>query len=251
MAQSKKSNAKKPEFKSDNRKIPSRNSPLKRIILWIVVIVILYVLTSAYASSQVVEVTKQQTQTYLTQEPIVVEKEVTETTYTTEKTPYGPTRCEQMNYNYTFTTAYTQNVQNGQSMGICTFNVTNQEDIAGDFIFHLQYTRNGNVEDGSDEEKTIDAYSSTIFNWSLSLAPSDTISCSLQTSTPPHREKCFYLEPITYAIQQVPHQIQELKNVTDYIYVNKSRVVSYNENVTEMVYTNKFFGYRQFFWFGY
>ena len=225
-----------------------KQSKSSKVVKWIVTIIIFYILTTATVSQEVVEVEKRINYPEGIKETVVVEKVVKTTEYRTEKVPFGPTRCEQMNYNFSKTYTYLQRIQDNQKIVTCTFVVKNEEDIPGNFTFYSQLVKNGKIGDSSDITKRIEAMGTAKYEWNFTTEITDTTSCLLQIQSPPHRIKCFYLEPITYQIKQVPYTIEEKKNVTEERIVT-SRVQK--QNVTQNVYTNRYFGYKQFFYFGY
>jgi hypothetical protein len=230
---------------------PKKDSLTRKVIYWVIAIALFYVLTSADVSSGIVEVTKKVRQPVGTQEPIVVEKMVTTTKYRTEKVPYGPTRCIQINYNFTSEYEYSEELSDGNKISKCTFTVTNLEDISGEFDFYPLIEKNGNVNDGPSIIKEIDAFGTEVFEWTFTIKPLDTLSCMLKSMDYPKRMKCIYLEPITYQLKEIPYTVEELKNVTEYRIVNETKTILVRENVTKNIYTNKYFGYEQFFYFGY
>jgi hypothetical protein len=227
------------------------SSSVKKIVYWIIAILLFYLFTTATVSTKTVEVEKKIEQRYTIQEPVVVEKLIRTTKYKEEKTPFGVPRCEQMNYNFTYTLAYSEEFVGDKKVGTCNFEVTNQEDIAGKFTFYVQFLKNGNINDGPEQTKEIDALSKETYTWKLSVEPFESLSCMMQTDSPPQRMKCFYLEPITYQIKRTPYVVEELKNITEFIPANKTKVTMEKQNVTMDVYTNRFFNYQQFFYFGY
>ena len=245
------------EKRMNPRKVPvkpakqMKPSQSKRIIMWVIAIAVFYFLTAATVSTSVQEMQKQVEQRYTENVPQVVEQTVQTTQYRTEKTPYGEPRCEQMNYNFSFTYVYTEQANSNGKVGTCAFTVKNEEDIPGTFTFYAQVFHNGQVSDTPDQTHTIDAMSTTLYSWDINAGIADSVSCLLQANDPPHRAKCFYLEPITYQIKQVPYTVTETKNVTTYVPVNRSKVVTVLENETVRTYTNRYFGYPQFFYFGY
>ena len=236
---------------AQQKKAPAVKSSKKKVITWIIALVLFYVVTSATVSEQIVEVEKTTEQRYGTQQPVVVEKVIKTTKYRTEKVPYGTPRCEQKNYNYSYEYSYVEDVIGGNKVGTCTYDITNEEDLDGEFTFYAQITKNGIVTDGADQTKSIAAFQTVPFSWSVNVGPADSVSCLLFSQNPPHRMKCFYLEPITYQIKQVPYVVEEKKNVTEYVTLNKSNSFVTKENVTQNIYTNQYFGYNQFFYFGY
>ncbi|MBN2421172.1 hypothetical protein JXB27_02740 [Candidatus Woesearchaeota archaeon] len=231
--------------------VKKRKSFLGRLVSWIIIILVFYALTSATASTGPVEIEKKVFEKYTVQEKTVVEKMVKSTKYREEKTPYGTPRCEQMNYNFTFERTISEKMEGGKKIATCSFAVTNQEDMDGKFIFYVQFTKGGSVSDGPDQTKTIPAFGTEVFSWDTELELTDSISCLLYSNNLPKRMKCFYLEPITYQIKQVPYTVEELKNVTEFVPIEKTRESVIKENVTANIYTNNFFGYRQFFYLGY
>ena len=223
-------------------------SATKKTFYWIIAIIIFYVLTTAAVSSEVVEVEKKTSYPEGVKETVVVEKIVKTTKYREDRIPFGPTRCEQFTYNFSKTYNYAERIEGSNKIVTCTFIIKNEEDIAGNFTFYPQILKNGKINDGSDMTKRIAAFGTAKFEWNFTMEPFDSASCMLQIENPPHRIKCIYLEPITYQIKQVPYTVEEKKNVTE------ERIVKYTiqkQNVTQNVYTNRFFGYRQFFYFGY
>ena len=226
-------------------------SSAKKIVYWVIAILVFYIFTTARASTGIVEVTQKVQAGAPIQQTVVVEKIVKTTKYNTTKVPFGVPRCEQMNYNYSFKYSYTETFANNQKNGTCTFVVRNEEDIAGDFTFSAQLIRPGKISDAPEQKKTISANGTNTFEWSLSLDSSQTLSCLLQAVNPPHRQKCFYLEPITYQIKEVPYVVEELKNVTETRLIANTTTSTIRQNVTKNIYTNRFFGYKQFFYLGY
>lgn len=222
------------------------------LLWWIIAIILFYVFTSAKVSTGIIEKKTISEKPVTVQEPIVVEKPVKTTKYREERTPFGERRCEQMNYNFSKTYQYSETATaRGKRVGVCTYVVKNEEDIAGPFSFYVQFLKNGNINDGPDQLKIIEALGKQTFVWNLTIDTGDTLSCLLQSNNPPKRMKCFYLEPITYQIQEVPYTVEELKNVTEYRLVTTNEKTTTKQNVTGNIYTNRFFNYRQFFYFGY
>jgi hypothetical protein len=230
---------------------PKRKSSSKKIIYWIIAILVFYVFTSASVSQGTVEVEKTIEQKYTENKVNVAEKTVNTTKYKTERVPYGEPRCEQTNYNFSYTKAYSEEIIADKKIGTCTFEVTNQEEIDGTFSFYVQFLRNGAISDSIDQTQVISAFGTKAYKWKLTVGIADSLNCMMQSNNPPTRMKCFYLEPITYQIKQVPYTVQETKNVTEVVPVQKTRTVIEKQNVTQNIYTNKFFGYRQFLYLGY
>lgn len=223
----------------------------KKVFFWIIAILVIYVFTSAKVSRGVVEVEKRIEQKVNSQEQVVVEKLVKTTKYVTQKIPFGPTRCEMMWYNYSYKYSYTEDFVSGQKVGTCRFDVKNEEDMAGNFTFYTQFLQQGRISDSNEIAKPIEALSVETFQWSLEIDPLQTMSCLLRTDRNPKRIKCFYLEPITYQIKEMPVVVEELKNVTEFVPKSEVQIRIVKENVTANIYTNRFFGYGQFFYFGY
>jgi hypothetical protein len=223
----------------------------KKILSWIIVIAVFYVLTTATKSTGIVEVEKTLEQPRQTQEPYIVEKLVKTTKYKTEKVPFGEPRCEQMNYNFSQEKEYSESFSGNSKTVTCTFFITNLEDIAGTFTFYPQLFKNDKVSEGGDLTKTLEPFATQRFEWNFTVDATDSTHCLIQIESPPHRMKCFYLAPITYQIKEIPYTVEELKNVTEYTIRTETREVTFKENVTQNIYTNRFFGYKQFFYFGY
>ena len=99
--------------------------------------------------------------------------------------------------------------------------------------------------------KTIEAFGTARFEWNFTLEPVESASCLLQCQKCPTRMKCFYLKPITYQIKEVPYVVEEKKNITEYRDVIKTRTVIKKINETQNIYTNRFFGYKQFLYLWY
>jgi hypothetical protein len=225
-----------------NIKVSKKAKPKsKKILYWIAAIIIFYVLTSAKPGLETIEVEKQLENAT----PVVVEKLVKVTKYREERVPFGPTRCQQFVYNFSREYSYTEEFPDGQKIGICTFAVKNEEDIAGTFKLFANILKNGKISDSPDITKDIGPFETAAFQWNFTLEPTQTASCLLQCSDCPHRVKCFYLEPTTYQIKQIPYTAEEARNVTEY------KTGTVKQNITATVYRNRFFGYMQFFYFGY
>lgn len=224
----------------------------KRILIWIAAIIIFYVLTSATVSTGIVEITKKVPQNYVAgTEQIVTEKLVKTTKYRTEKVPYGTPRCEQFVYNFSKIYTYSENVVNNQKIATCTYLVKNEEDISGIFNFYPNLLKTGKISDGATIKKNISAFGTARFEWNFTLENTETASCLLRCGVCPTRMKCFYLEPITYQVKEVPYVVEEKKNVTEYSDIIKTRTVTQKANETRNIYTNRFFGYKQFLYLGY
>lgn len=232
--------------------ITSKNkSSSKKVVYWIIAIILFYTLTSATVSSKIAEVQNTITQKYTAQEPNVVEKVVKTTQYREEKVPFGSPRCELTVYNFTKTDLQSTQYINGSKYGNCTFAVYNKEDIAGNFSFYPQYVKNGNTGYGAEIIKKIEPFGNTTFQWLFKLDVAESFSCMLQSGNYPQRMRCAYLKPITYSITQVPYTVEQRKNITEYTQVEKTRDVLVKQNVTQNTYTNRFFGYKQLVYFGY
>jgi len=229
-----------------------KQNSVKRILIWILVVAIFYVLTSATVSTGIVEVTKKTEESYVSStEPYIVEKVVKTTKYKTEEVPYGTPRCEQFVYNFSKTYDYSEGVVEGKKTAKCTYMVKNEENLAGDFSFFPNILKTGKINDGPQIVKTIEAFGTARFEWNFTLEPVESASCLLQCQKCPTRMKCFYLKPITYQIKEVPYVVEEKKNITEYRDVIKTRTVIKKINETQNIYTNRFFGYKQFLYLWY
>jgi len=144
----------------------------------------------------------------------ICEKTINITMYREERTPYGEPRCEQMPYNFTRSFSYIEGVINDKRMGTCTFIIKNEEDMSGTFKMYPNILKQGKISDGADQTHLIDAFGTAKFEWNFELDNGQTASCLIQCSDCPHRIKCFYLQPITYQIRQIPYIVQEKRNVT-------------------------------------
>lgn len=210
----------------------------KKCIYWILILAVLYILTSARTAEEAAG------QKEAGQKTIVVEKLVNVTRYREEKVPYGTPRCEMFTYNFTKTYSYSESSADGKKTAICRFTVKNEEDVSGNFSFYAQLVKNTGLTEGKDLLKPIEAFGTETFEWTFNIESNEQGSCLLQSSNYPHRMRCFYLEPITYEIKKVPYTSEELKNVTE-------QAAAAKESAAKSMYVNRFFGYRQFFYFGY
>jgi len=223
----------------------------KRILYYVVIIILLYVFTSAKVTTETVEVEIRVEQKETTKELITVEKLVKTTKYRTEKSPYGPQRCEQLIHNFTREYEYFEEYVNNEKVGTCTFFVANLEDVPGNFTFYSNIIKGGKISDSPDLTKEIGAFSVERFEWNISLGLIESANCLLQCSDCPKRKKCLYLEPIAYQLKEVPYIVEELKNITEYKETTEIIPMLVKQNITMNVYTNRFFGYKQFLYFGY
>lgn len=221
-----------------------------RFVFWVVVIILFYVFTSAKVSVGTVEISHEVAQDSGEKIPFVVEKLVNTTKYKEEKVPYGVPDCQLTVYNFSSKYTYEESFAEGKKAASCTFFIINQEDMAGNFTFYPQFLVSGNIHDGPDIMKPIGPFGNATFQWNFTIGISDTGGCLLQSMNYPQRMKCTYLEPITYQIKQIPYTVEEMKNVTEYRSAGQSTMIV-KENVTGAIYTNRFFGYRQFFYLGY
>jgi len=229
----------------------SEVSSKKRIFYFIIIIIILYIFTSAEVSEETVEIELIVEQKETTKESVIVEKLVKTTKYRTEKSPYGPQRCEQLIHNFTREYEYSEEYVNNEKIGTCTFFVTNHEDVPGTFTFYSNIIKGGKISDSPDVIKEIEAFGVGRFEWNISLGLTESANCLLRCNNCLKRKKCFYPEPIAYQIKEVPYVIEELKNITEYKEITKITPMLVKQNITRKVYANRFFGYNQFLYFGY
>jgi hypothetical protein len=147
-------------------------------------------------------------------QPTICEKTFNTTKYREEKTPFGEPRCEQVPYNFSFKYFYSDEIENNQRIAVCRFDIKNEENMAGKFVFHTQITKGGDVIDGADKEVSFQPLETKTLIWREPVEITDSASCLLYASQIPNRIRCFYLEPITYAVKRVPYVVQTKRNVT-------------------------------------
>lgn len=225
--------------------------PKGKIISWIIAILLLYIFTSAHVSTGIGEVQHAVKQPVVTKQPVVVEKIIKTTKYRTEKVPFGTPDCQLKVYNFSTQYRYAESVVNKTKMATCTYFVKNEEDIDGRFSFFAQFLHSGKISDSFEISKNISASGTERFEWNFTLGPTETASCLLQSDHYPQRMKCSYLKPITYQIKDVPYDVEEKKNVTEYKESTEIKTTYIKQNETINIYTNRFFGYRQPFYLGY
>ena len=83
-------------------------SKVKKVVYWIIAILVFYIFTTARASTGIVEIEQKVQGGAPIPQTVVVEKIVKTTKYNTTKVPFGEPRCEQLNYNYSFKYSYTR-----------------------------------------------------------------------------------------------------------------------------------------------
>lgn len=216
-----------------------KESHITKVISWVIIVALLYVLTSAETVTTTVEIVKSEEEQKIT----VVEKLVNVTKQKEERVPLGTSRCVQVVYNFTKKYEYSESFDDGRTVK-CVFEVKNEEEVDGSFSFYAQLIKNTGITEGNDVVKNIPAFGTERFEWNFTLKNGEVGECMLKSSDYPHKMRCFFLEPITYGIKTVSYEVEELKNVTEFTITNK-------ENMTITTYVNKYFGYKQPFYLGY
>ncbi len=219
---------------------------LKKAVVWAAILAVFYILTSAEPKIETTELSKKLPEDEHSIQPIVVEKLVNVTKYKAEKKPYGLPKCMQVVYNFTKTYSYSENFAEGKKIATCTFFVKNEEDIPGNFSFYPLVIKAGDVNDGAEILKSIEAFGIERFEWNFTIHITEPLTCQLKSGDYPHRIRCFYPDPITYEIVETPYVVEELKNITEYVIRE-----SVEWDVKEKIYINRVFGYKQFFYLGY
>lgn len=232
--------------KRDRMKLPTNK------LLYVVVgILLFYMLTSANVESQIVE--EERTVRDPVQEKVIVEKTITVQEPYTEKIPISKEGCD--NYPHEWESLPEDiklmkgesfaDEETGENFMTCNFTVVNLEKDEGDFTF---YSR-----DCCEQTKEVPGEGSTSFQWVHKLTDPGDNFCQIDIvqSKVPKIYKCLETGDTTYSLIERYREVTKKQNTTEYRetgeYVKVTKII----NATKYIYTNKVFGYTQFFYLGY
>lgn len=207
-------------------------SPVKKVIIVILAILVLYALTSSKQVTIKENVTEKFNKSVTTSYPFEISE-----TYD-DKVPFGTKECKPRSMNYT-TQMLPKKVSENNSI-VCEMNLTNNENEAGTWIFdaYLQ-TDLGKVE-VPEIIKKVDPYSSAVYSWAIAVPKGAAqIDCVILVLVQASMEKCFYAEPITYMT------VKKTRNVVRYRNITEQKIISETSEKTVNASVNKLFGYRQ------
>jgi len=199
---------------------------IKTIISIVVVIAVLYLLTS----TKKIEVTEKQNYTivkkFIEQQPYIITEEYEETE------PLGPPACGNTGMNFTISSPWMYIAANGSV--ICAFNLTNLESKEGTWEY-MAYVRG--VTGNRYAKKTVGANSTETFTFTFEPYVAITSTCGISPVSLPSMEKCYYPKETFYKVVTKTRNVTRYRNVT----VEKE-IPLYNETtVTKTV--NRFFGF--------
>lgn len=229
-----------------------QKNSLKDNLPYIVIgLVIFYIFTSASVTSQTAEVTKTVREPVL--QAVTIEKPVKTVEYYQEKTPFTTEGCD--NYPFKFETSPEDyrnmkgemfaNVETKENFLKCNFTVTNLEDQNGTFVF--------NSRGYLDIVQLIPAKASATFQWIHKIHEFGDNLCKIEASESgiPKIWHCLETKDTSYKIVERAREVTKLQNVTEYLETGQTRTVTKLVNETKYTYTNRLFGYNQFFYLGY
>ena len=203
----------------------------------IILLAVIYILTSAKKVTLKEENNITVTQTKVTQEPYQVVEEYD------EKVPYGDKYC--VNRPMNFTTVTDKQVGSVNDSLVCILNLTNLEDQEGTWTYDAYIDAYSGRVSGGAITKSIDPHATVTFSWNIELPPGATgASCIVFMRALPSIQKCFYPEPITYRIVTKTRTVTKYRNLTEPESQNVTNVT------TATKYVNRFFGYEQGYFFG-
>ncbi|MEM4336763.1 MAG: hypothetical protein QXG86_02045 [Candidatus Woesearchaeota archaeon] len=229
------------DIKVVKKKKPTKKCNTKKILMIIlkiaIVVLIIYILTSA----KEVTITEEQNytvpQTKIVQEPYQVIEEYE------EKEPYGTKFCVNRPMNFTTTTDKKVGTRNNTI--ICELNLTNLEDIEGTWIYDAYLETFVGRAEAPEQAKTVGPYETVTYSWEIEMPPgAKGANCIIFVKTQPSMKKCFYPEPVTYRL------VTKTRTVTKYRNVTKTEYITMTNTTTKTKYINKFFGYEQGYYFG-
>jgi hypothetical protein len=212
-------------------------------------LILFIILTSA--KTQQIEVRSTASEKYYVQVPVSERKtfNITEVYY--EKAEFtGASPCRSKAYNFTEQVNWSYESINGNMYFVCRLNVTNYENKSGEweyFAFIQSTSSNINFE-YLNQRKTIDAMSNAIFIWQHKVSDmSEQFVCSAKRADIPQMTRCGNIG--TYSLIPKTRIVETTDNITHYVPVEQKKDITTVKNDT--AYVNRFFGYRQPFYFGY
>ncbi len=212
-------------------------------------IILFYLFTSA--EKQLIEVKTVAEEKYYTQVPVSEMKEFNVAEVYYERAAYtGFSPCRYEPYNFTENVTWSYEVINGTQYFVCDLTVFNHESKAGEWeYFALIESRTSNIKfEYQNQKKIIGANSSEEFIWMHSaLDMSEGFVCSAKREDIPKLYRCEKTD--TYSLIPKTRIVKTVENVTHLVPVEQKRNVTTVRNETG--YVNRFFGYRQPFYFGY
>ncbi len=213
------------------------------------IIALFFLLTSARGSWM--EVTTITEEKYYVQVPVSEMKDFNVAEVYYEKTAYtGFSPCKDAAYNFTEQVNWTYDSINGSMYFVCSLNVTNNENRSGEWEYFalIQSTADNINFEYMNQRKTIGALSSEMFMWTHQVQDmSQHFICYAKREEVPQINKCG--KEGTYSLIPKTRIVKTTENVTRLVPVEQKRNITTIKN--ETVYMNRFFGYRQPFYFGY
>ncbi|MFC1728526.1 hypothetical protein ACFLZ7_03620 [Nanoarchaeota archaeon] len=231
-----------------------RRDYLSNKALYVVVgIILFYTLTAATVDSQIVEETKIVKDPI--QEKVIVEKTVTVQEEYVELIPISKEGCD--NYDYKWDALPDKETlallkgdsfadeETGYNYITCNFTAVNLEKEAGDFTF---YSR-----DCCEQTKEVPGEGSISFQWVHKLTDPGDNFCHIKINNAKHPKiyKCLETADTVYEQKTRYREVTKKQNVTEYRNTGEYEKVEKLINATKYTYTNRVFGYNQFFYLGY
>jgi hypothetical protein len=211
------------EVRRRKRKKPGKTRVLKTVVSILIIIAIVYILTSTKS----VEVTEQKNQTGIKavteQQPYVIVEEYQETV------PLGPPRCGNTQMNFTSSAPWVY-IENGSF--ICAFNLTNIDVKAGTWEYRAY---SSGVTGNRYDKETVSPNETVTFRFVFSTPIS--LPCGISVESLPSVERCYFPQDTFYTVATKTRNVTKYKNIT----VNKEVTFLNETTVTRSV--NRFFGF--------
>lgn len=231
-------------------KMDKKKMIVNKVLYVVLGIILVYILTSADVHSEAVEAEK--TFKEEIKEPVIVEKIVTVQEPYTEKVPISKEGCDYYFYEYNTLPEDTKlmkgdafaDEETGENYIRCNFTVINLEKKEGSFTFFSRRR--------DDQTKTIPAEGSASFQWIHNVEPGD-LFCQIEIvqSKLPKIWKCLETGDTTYSVVTKYREVTKKQNTTEYRGTGEYKTVTKVVSETKYTYTNRVFGYKQFFYLGY
>ena len=219
-----------------------KKQAIANILMFIIKIVIVLVIIYALTSAKKITVNEAQNltipQTKVVQEPYQVVEEYQ------EKEPYGTQYCVNRPMNFS-AEILRQEVGSRNQTLLCAMNLTNLENVEGTWIYDAYLESFSGRAETPELSKTVDAGAIVTFSWEIELPPNAIgANCVIFMKSLPSTKKCFYPEPITYRI------VTKTRTVTKYRNVTTTEESAVTNMTTSTKFINRIFGYEQGFYFG-
>jgi len=224
--------------KKGKREKGTAKNALVFLIKIVIVLAVIYILTSANKVATKEETNQTVPVTKTVQEPYQIVEEYQ------EREPYGTKFCVKRPMNFTMS-EIDKEVGTRDNTLMCSVNLTNLEDESGTWIYDAYLESFAGRAEAPELSKTVDPGATATFSWEIQLPPNAVgANCVVFMKTLPSMTKCFYPEPITYRL------VTKTRTVTRYRNVTKTEDETMTNLTTKTRFYNRVFGYEQGFYFG-